>query len=54
MDCTNVLVVIDRLSKRKRVIPYEDIGAEITVMLFLNEIFKHHGLLETIISDRGT
>jgi len=52
IDYTYVLIIFNRLSKRKRVIPYKDILAEATVIVFLNKIFKHYGL-ETIFSNRG-
>ena len=51
-----ILTVICRLSKERHYIPCraEDEGtsAESMAWLFIREIFKHHGLPNSIISDR--
>jgi hypothetical protein len=49
-----ILVVVDRLSKFSYFIPTK--GTDDTAKfaeLFLNQVVKHHGLPETIVSDRG-
>uniref|UniRef100_A0A8C5LPA6 Gypsy retrotransposon integrase-like protein 1 n=1 Tax=Leptobrachium leishanense TaxID=445787 RepID=A0A8C5LPA6_9ANUR len=50
-----ILVVIDRFTKMAHFIPIKGLpSAKITAKLFLKEIFRIHGLPESIISDRGT
>ena len=49
-----ILVVCDRLSKMTHfVATIEEILAEGLARLFRNNIWKLHGLLESIVSDRG-
>ncbi|HLO99762.1 MAG TPA: reverse transcriptase domain-containing protein [Fimbriimonas sp.] len=50
-----LLVIVDRLSKIAHFIPCrnESNSADLA-RLFFNTIFRHHGLPDTIISDRGT
>jgi transposase InsO family protein len=50
---TNILVVVDRLSKMAHVLPCNDITAPATAKLFL-QVWKLHGLPRTITSDRGS
>ncbi len=50
-DC--VFVVVDRLSKQAHFIPLTRTASAATVAsLFFREIFRHHGLPESIITDR--
>ena len=50
---TTVAVFVDRLSKMVHFAPCtKEISAEKDAQLFINHVFKHHGLLEVIISDR--
>jgi len=49
-----ILVVVDRLTKIVYFIPTtEKMSAEELVRLFRDNVWKLHGLLESIISDRG-
>ena len=50
---TNIIVVIDRLSKIRHLIAYPDILTPTIARLFLDYVWKLHGLPETVISDRG-
>jgi len=48
-----ILIVIDRLTKMARFLPTKiTITSKETAELFLKEIFRHHGLPATIVSDR--
>ena len=53
-----ILMVIDRLSKLRHYIPCtteeEGTSAKALALLFLQYVWKHHGLPDTIVSDRGT
>ena len=50
----SILVVVDRLTKMVDFIPTtEKTSAEGLVRLFRDNVWKLHGLLESIISDRG-
>ena len=51
---SNIVVLIDRLSKGVVVNRLEDIEAEIVTKWFLRKYYPHHYLLDAIISDRGT
>lgn len=52
---TAILVVVDKLSKRTHFIALEDNHtAKDTAEYFYSEIYKHHGLPRTIVSDRDT
>ena len=49
----SVFVVVDRLTKRVRYIPTtKDVSALKVADLFIDNVFKIHGLPETIVSDR--
>lgn len=49
-----VLVVVDRFTKMRHFIPCNTATtSEQTAELFRNHIWKHHGLPESIVSDRG-
>jgi hypothetical protein len=50
----DILVVVNRLSKRKRVILYNDITVEIVARMFIYKIYNNHGLPSSIFSDRET
>ena len=52
--CTTMIVVVDRLSKQAHAIPWPKTAAKDTAMAFYYQVFPHHGLPFTIISDRGT
>ena len=48
-----IFVVVDRLTKRAHFIPtHTSVTAPEVATLFLNTIFKDHGIPRTIISDR--
>jgi hypothetical protein len=50
----SILVVIDRLSKLLHAIPTNDtLSSEGLARLFRDYVWKHHGLPEQVISDRG-
>lgn len=51
-DC--ILVVVDRLTKMRHFLPTTTaVDAEETAKLFIQHVFKLHGLPETIVCDRG-
>lgn len=54
LECTNIMVVTDRLTKQRHYIATDSIDAITTAKLFYRHIFKLHGLPDTITSDRGT
>ena len=49
-----ILVVVDRLSKCIHAIPITTIDSAGVACLFLEHVWRHHGLLEAVISDRGS
>jgi len=50
-----ILVVIDSLTKMCNFIPcHKDMNARQFVKAFIKEIFRLHGLLDDIITNRGT
>jgi hypothetical protein len=50
-----VFVVVDRLTKMAHFVPCnKTIKGKETAQLFLENVYKYHGLLDDIISDRGT
>ncbi|KAG3081578.1 hypothetical protein PI124_g18731 [Phytophthora idaei] len=50
---TGIVVFVDRLSKMTRLAAVPDtIDAEGTASLFLDRVFRQHGLTEAIVSDR--
>jgi hypothetical protein len=52
--CTNIMVVVCRLSKMFHAVACDNITAPRVAELFLHHIWKLHGLPSTIVSDRGT
>jgi len=50
---TNVLVIVDRLTKRKRFIPCADMSAENIADTFYDNVWRHDGVPLSIVSDRG-
>lgn len=50
----NILVVVDRLSKRKRFIPCASMTAEHVADLFYDNVWRYDGTPYTVVSDRGT
>lgn len=51
--CTNIMVVVDRLSKDRYLIPCSRIEAPDVARLFHRHVWVHHGLPDTTVSDRG-
>ena len=51
---TNVMVVTCRLSKMAHFVSCPNIEAPTVARLFLRHVWKHHGLPDSIVSDRGT
>jgi hypothetical protein len=52
--CDAIWVVVDRLTKQRHLIPCRtDVDAKDLADMFIREVFRHHGLPLTIISDRG-
>ena len=51
-----IFVVVDRLTKYKHFIPCKEkhTGAEHVAQMYLDRVWKHHGLPERIVSDRGS
>lgn len=53
--CDSIWVVCDRLTRAAHFIPcVETLRAPELAWLFLDRIFKHHGLPDSIVSDRGS
>lgn len=52
--CTNILVITDRLSKSVILEPMAKITIDAVADTLLNCLIRHHGLLRSIVSDRGT
>ena len=51
-DC--ICVIVDRFSKMAYFVPYKmTITSEDTAKLFIDNIYRYHGLPDDIISDRG-
>jgi transposase InsO family protein len=49
-----IMCVIDSLTKRAHFIPmHTTLNAEGTALLFLKEVWKHHGTPRVVVSDRG-
>ena len=52
--CSNILVVVDRLSKMKHFVAMPDITVESTARAFIDRVYSLHGFPSTLVSDRGT
>jgi transposase InsO family protein len=52
--CIHLMVVKDRLSKAVTLIPLEKIEADDVAWAFVREVYRLHGLPQSITSDRGT
>lgn len=50
----NIMVVVDRLSKKKKFIPLDSLEVEAVVQAFIEWIWREEGYPFSIISDRGT
>lgn len=50
----HIMVVVDRLSKKKKFIPLDSLEVEAVVQAFVEWIWREEGYPTTIISDRGT
>lgn len=50
----NILVVIDRLTKMRHLIPTTSLGTAKLVECFIKNIYRLHGTPDSIISDRGS
>ena len=50
----HIMVVVDRLSKKKKFIPLDSLEVEAVVQAFIEWIWREEGYPSTIISDRGT
>jgi hypothetical protein len=49
-----IMCIVDSLTKRTHFIPtHTTINAEGTALLFLKEVWKHHGTPRVVVSDRG-
>jgi hypothetical protein len=51
---TNIMVVVCRLCKKAHFIGCKDIETLTVARLFMKHIWKHHGLPDSVISDRGS
>ena len=49
-----IVVVVDRLTKMRYFIATVTLEANELVERFIEKVYSLHGLLETIVSDRGT
>jgi hypothetical protein len=49
-----IMCIVDSLTKHAHFIPtHTTINAEGTALLFLKEVWKHHGTPQVVVSDRG-
>lgn len=51
---TNILVVVDRLTKKKKFIPMTSLRVDALVQAFVEYVWREEGYPEEIISDRGS
>jgi hypothetical protein len=51
---TNILVIVDRLTKKKKFIPMNSLTVDALVQAFIEYIWREEGYPEEIISDRGS
>ena len=54
MDCTNIMVIADRLSRGLLLAPMQRIDTESAANVFLSMFYSLHGLPSSIVSDRGS
>ena len=54
VECKNIMVVVDRLSKDVYYEPIDDLTFAGVAKVYYTNIWKHTGLPSTIVSDRGT
>jgi hypothetical protein len=52
--CANIIVIIDRLSKRVIADGLNNLKAETVAKWFVRRYYLHHFLLFAIVSDKGT
>jgi transposase-like protein len=53
-DYDVIMCVIDSLTKHVHfILMYTTINTEGTALLFLKEVWKHHGTPQAVVSDRG-
>ena len=52
--CKNILVWVDRLTKRKRFLPVASLDKGKLVTAFIDVIVRNYGVPESIVSDRGS
>lgn len=53
-EITTILVVTDRLAKMAHFLPFKGVlTAEQAVELTVRDVFKLHGMLDDVVSDRG-
>ena len=50
----HIMVVVDRLSKKKKFIPLDSLEVEAVVQAFVEWIWREEGYPKTVVSDRGT
>ena len=51
---SQILVIVDRFSKMAHFVPLpEKVDAPSMARVFIDQVWKHHGLPESIVSDRG-
>jgi hypothetical protein len=50
---TDILVIVDRLSKKKKFIPVVDLKVDTLVRAFVEFVWREEGYPESIVSDRG-
>ncbi|KAI1665643.1 Chromo domain containing protein [Pyrenophora tritici-repentis] len=50
---TNVLVIVNRLSKKKKFIPVVDLKVDTLVKAFVEYVWREEGYPDSIVSDRG-
>ena len=50
----NIMVVVDRLSKKKKFIPLDSLEVDAVVQAFIEWVWREEGYPSSILSDRGT
>lgn len=50
----HIMVVVDRLSKKKKIVPLDSLEVEAVVQAFIEWIWREEGYPRTVTSDRGT